>query len=86
MNNNEACAEYFKENPIYRRCFPELERKWKSYGRVAGNILLKNTSEDERKAIGGIIGKVFYEDPIRFSVAEFEKGLQQTKFAPVNFE
>ena len=86
MNNNEACAEYFKENPIYRRCFPELERKWKSYGRVAGNILLKNTSEEERKAIGGIIGKVFYEDPIRFSVAEFEKGLQQTKFAPVNFE
>lgn len=39
MNNNEACAAYFKENPAYQRCF-----------------------------------------------AEFEKGLQCTKFAPVNFE
>ena len=57
MNNDEACAEYFKENPAYRRCLQELERKWKSYGKVTGNILLKNTSEEERRAIGGMIGK-----------------------------
>lgn len=86
MNNNEACAEYFKENPAYRRCFLEFEKKWKSYGRAAGIIALKNTSEEERRAIGGILGKTFYEDTIRFPFAEFEKGLQYTKFAPVDFE
>ena len=86
MNNDEACAEYFKENPAYRRCLREFERKWKSYGKVTGNILLKNTSEEERRAIGGMIGKVFYEDTIRFSFSEFEKGLQRTKYAPVNIE
>ena len=86
MNNNEACAAYFKGNPVYRRCFLEFEKKWNSYGRAKGIITLKHTSEEERRAIGGILGKTFYEDAIRFPFAEFEKGLQCTKFAPVNFE
>ena len=64
MNNNKACAEYFKGNPAYQRCFREFEKKWKSYGRVTGSITLKNTSEEERKAISGMkfrrsIGSVF---------------------------
>ena len=82
MNNNEACAAYFKGNPAYRRCFLEFEKKWNSYGRAKGIITLKHTSEEERRAIGGILGKTFYEDAIRFPFAEFEKGLQCTKFAP----
>lgn len=86
MNNNEACAAYFKGNPAYRRCFSEFEKKWNSYGRAKGIITLKHTSEEERRAIGGILGKTFYEDAIRFPFAEFEKELQSTKFAPVNFE
>ena len=86
MNNNEACAAYFKGNPAYRRCFLEFEKKWNSYGRAKGIITLKHTSEEERRAIGGILGKTFYEDAIRFPFAEFEKGLQYTKFAPVDFE
>lgn len=86
MNNNEACAAYFKGNPAYRRCFSEFEKKWNSYGRAKGIITLKHTSEEERRAIGGILGKTFYEDAIRFPFTEFEKGLQSTKFAPVNFE
>ena len=86
MNNNKACAAYFKDNPAYRRCFSEFEKKWKTYGRVTGVITLKHTSEEERRAIGGILGKTFYEDAIHFPFAEFEKGLQCTKFAPVDFE
>ena len=53
MNNNEACAAYFKGNPAYRRCFSEFEKKWNSYGRAKGIITLKHTSEEERRAIGG---------------------------------
>ncbi len=86
MNNNEACAAYFKENPAYRRCFSEFEKKWKTYGRVTGIITLEHTSEEERRAITGILGRAFYEDTIRFPFVDFEKGLQCTKFAPVNFE
>ena len=86
MNNNEMCAAYFKGQTAFSRCFLEFEKKWKSYGRVAGIIILKNASEKERKAIGGIIGKTFYEDTVRFSFSEFEQGLQKTRFAPVDMK
>ena len=64
----------------------ELRKKWKSYGKVAGVILLKEASEEERRAIGGIVGKIFYEKEIRFSFSEFEQGLQKTCYAPVNMK
>lgn len=84
--NNRECAEYFKEQKAYRRCFQELLKKWKSYGKAAGRISLKNTSEEEKKAIGGLLGKTFYEENICFSFADFEKSLQKTRYAPVEMK
>lgn len=45
----------------------ELLKKWKSYGKTAGRITLKQTTEEERRAIGGIVGRAFYEETIHFS-------------------
>lgn len=84
--NNRECAEYFKGQKAYRRCFQELLKKWKSYGKAAGRISLKNTSEEEKKAIGGLLGKTFYEENICFSFADFEKSLQKTRYAPVEMK
>lgn len=86
MCNNKECANYFKSQRAYHRCFEELRKKWESYGKAAGRITLKQTSEEERRAVGGIIGKVFYEETIRFSFLEFEQGLQKTRFAPVDMK
>lgn len=86
MCNNKECANYFKSQRAYHRCFEEFRKKWKSYGKAAGRITLKQTSEEERRAVGGIIGKVFYEETIRFSFLEFEQGLQKTRFAPVDMK
>lgn len=86
MCNNKECANYFKSQRAYHRCFEEFRKKWKSYGKAAGRITLKQTSAEERRAVGGIIGKVFYEETIRFSFLEFEQGLQKTRFAPVDMK
>ncbi|WP_368271041.1 TIGR02679 domain-containing protein [Enterocloster lavalensis] len=86
MCNNKKCADYFKSQQAYHRCFEELRKKWRSYGKTAGRITLKQTSEEERRAVGGIIGKAFYEETIQFSFQEFEQGLQKTRFAPVNMK
>lgn len=85
-NNDQACAEYFKSQKIYQRCFRELWKKWRSYGKPAGRITLKHASDKERRAVGGITGKVFYEEDIHFTFAEFEQGLQKTRFAPVDIK
>lgn len=86
MSNSRECAEYFKNLKESKRCFRELGRKWRSYGRVAGRITLKDASPEERRMIGGIVGRVFYDENICFSVQEFEQGLQKTRFAPVGLK
>lgn len=86
MNNSRECAEYFKNLKESNRCFRELWRKWRSYGRAAGQITMKETSQEERRMIGGIVGKAFYDETIRFSFQEFEQGLQKTRFAPVEMK
>ena len=86
MRSNLECAKYFKNQEAYRRCFEELWKKWRSYGRAAGRITLRGASEAERRAVSGIIGKAFYGEDIRFSVSEFEAGLQKTRFAPVDLK
>ena len=86
MNNSRECAEYFKNLKESNRCFRELRRKWRSYGRAAGQITMKETSREERRMIGGIVGKAFFDETIRFSFQEFEQGLQKTRFAPVEMK
>ena len=86
IDNNKACAEYFKKQKTYQRCFQELWKKWRSYGKPTGRITLKHASDEERRAVGGITGKIFYEEDIRFNFSEFEQGLQKTRFAPVDMK
>lgn len=86
MSNNNACAKYLKQNTAYNRCMKELQKKWQSHGRIAGNIVLKSASDAEKRAIGGIIGKTFFDDRINFTFLEFEQGLQKTKFAPIDMK
>lgn len=86
MYNNRECALYLKKNPAYGRVMGEFRRKWESYGRITGSILLKKTTEPERRAIGGIIGKTLQEETVKLSFREFEQGLQKTRFAPIEMK
>lgn len=86
MCNNRECAQYLKNNPAYERLMKELWKKWRVYGRVAGSITLKNASESEQRAIGGIIGKTLKDEVVKVSFQEFEEGLQKTRFAPIDMK
>ncbi len=86
MCNNRECANYLKKNAAYSRCMQELRKKWESYGRVAGCITLKKTSEEERRAIGGIVGRAFMDETVKITFPEFEQGLQKTRFAPIDIK
>lgn len=86
MNNNTECADYFKNRHAYHRCMEALRKKWKTLGKAAGRITLSGTNEDERRAIGGILGKTFHDEDICFDFAKFEQGLQATRFAPVEMK
>lgn len=48
--------------------------------------MLKDASEEECRAIGGILGKSLEPGEIRFSFSDFVQGLQKTRFAPVDMK
>ena len=86
MCNNKECAGYLKKNEAYARLMRELRKKWKSFGRTAGSVTLKNATEAERRAIGGIVGKSFADGTVTITFQEFEQGLQKTRFAPIDMK
>lgn len=86
MCNSRECAEYLKRNPAYGRLMGELRRKWESYGKVTGQITLKQTTEEERRMISGVVGKQFSESTVRVAFSDFEQGLQKTRFAPIEMK
>ncbi len=83
MSSKRECAEYFKRQRGFDRCFPAMRKKWETYGRVSGRIVLADATEEEKRAIGGILGQVFYDDEIRFTMKEFQEALQKTRFSSV---
>lgn len=86
MCNNRECAGYLKKNAAYSRCMQELWKKWERYGRVTGCITLHKTSEEERRAIGGIVGRAFMDETVKITFREFEQGLQKTRFAAIDIK
>ena len=72
--------EYFKENPGFSRCFIEMRKKWESIGRTGGTVRLTDCTEDERRAMEGLLGKSFYGMEIVFSIKDFETALKSTRF------
>ena len=85
-SKEKTCAEYLRSKPELERCIRQLKKKWLSFGKVTGNIVLKNASEQERQAVGGVLGKRFYEKDIRFSCFDFEHALQKSCYGPVEIK
>ncbi len=86
MSNEAECAAYFKAHPEWDRCFALMRRKWESYGRIGGKVILPHAQEAERKAVQKVLGKNMPPEKVCFSLQEFENALQQTKFAPVSLK
>lgn len=86
MSSKKECAEYFKKQNGYKRSLLEMRRKWESYGRAAGRIFLCDATDEEMRALGGILGKNFYDNEIRFTMREFEAALKKTRFASVTVQ
>lgn len=86
MSNREACAAYFKEQKEYRRIFAVMKKKWESLGKTAGKAVLPAASGEERAALARFLGRPMTEEPLSFSLAAFERALQETKYGDVSLK
>ena len=84
MNNGEECAKYFLSKREWKRCFELLRKKWEALGKTGGKIVLKDSTPQERQAIGRMMGSVYQESEVALALKDFEEMLQKTRFAPIS--
>lgn len=83
IDRQNECVRYFREQAGFHRGFLEMRKKWKSYGKVTGKIKIKSATEEEKKALGSILGRRYWEGDVEFLFSDFEKALKETRFREV---
>lgn len=86
MNNSKECAKYFQGRREWNRCFEMLRKKWETLGKTGGKIVLKDSTPQERQAIGKMMGRVYQESEVVLALKDFEGMLQRTRFAPISLK
>jgi uncharacterized protein (TIGR02679 family) len=75
------CVNFFKKNKEYKKLFDCFRKKILTNNSIEGTISIKTPTEEERKAFQAILSsKNFKGKNINFTVEEFKKGLEKTKF------
>ncbi len=81
----QQCCKYFKGNIGFKRPLTKIKEKYISLGKLGGIIRLNNLSLEEQEALTGFLKKNCYKDSISIKVQEFEKALEATPYANLNF-
>ena len=76
----KECVSYFKNNRGYKKIFQQMREKWRSYGKISGNIIVNNPTSEEREAVKKFLGIVSDTKNLKFKMADFEKALKKSKF------
>lgn len=86
MEQAKVCSAYFRKQKEFDRCFLLMREKWRSYGRTAGQVILKDSTPGERAALEGLFGYSLKEGVPRFSLTEFERAVGETRFGPIGLK
>lgn len=86
MNNVKECAVYFRSGPSWNRMMKEMRKKYKSYGRTGGFVILNDATRLECEAVQKFFGTFFKTPHIKFSLKQFEDTLQETAFKGVELQ
>lgn len=85
MSDSLNWAKYLKSKDV-KRLMLEVRKKYISYGKLVGKIIIKDTSENERKDIGGIIGKHYSTSTITITAKEIENAIKTSAYSNANIK
>lgn len=80
LMNIEKAVVYFKQTPGYERLFDEMIKKYRSYGRIGGEVILRNLSPSECKAISGFYREDVHAAQFKTKLVKFEDKLENSVF------
>lgn len=81
------CVDYFKQHAIWKRIFEGFRKKYCSYGRFSGTVVMKNLSGEEIEELEGFFGMNFHgKRSVTISADRFCNALLHSKFSSVTPE
>lgn len=84
MDIKQECMEYFSQKG-FKRAFEAMYNKYKSLGRIGGNIIIEEPTKDEREALGKFLRQDLHDKKaITIDIKDFEKKLKETKFEDIS--
>ena len=84
MDKLQEAAEYFRQNPVWKKIFEGFQKKYASYDSFSGTVVLRGLKKTEIEELEGFFGRSFHgQKSISISAEKFQKALNRTRFAPV---
>ncbi|MGI6012510.1 MAG: TIGR02679 family protein [Ruminococcus sp.] len=81
----DECLDYFRERPVFCRLLDGFREKYVSYGKFAGNVVIKNLSEEDREDLEGFLGRNYHgKKSASISAEQFEQALIRSKFEEIS--
>ncbi|HEX3048215.1 MAG TPA: TIGR02679 family protein [Bacillota bacterium] len=77
-------SDYFHSHPGFRRLFEGLVEKYRSLGRLGGNIVLEDVTNEERTTLEAFFRQRLPGVSLRFSASQFVRALAETRFGNLN--
>ena len=84
MDKLQEAAEYFRQNPVWKKVFEGFQKKYASYDSFSGTVVLRGLKQTEIEELEGFFGRSFHgQKSISISAEKFQKALDHTRFAPM---
>lgn len=78
----KECQQYFRQRPVFGRLLRGFREKYRSYGKFAGTVILKNLKESERDDLEGFLLRNYHGKKSASVSAElFERAMAESRFA-----
>ena len=81
------CLEYFRHNPVWKKVLKGFQKKYSSYGRFGGRVVLKNLKLQEIEELEGFFGKSFHgQKSVTVSAEKFRQALAASRYREITPE
>lgn len=80
-NIKKDCLRYFRQSPVWKKVLEGFWKKYSSYGRFSGNIVLKNLKSQDIEELEGFFGKSFHgQKSVTVSAEKFRQALKESRY------
>ena len=81
------CLAYFRQSPVWKKVFTGFRKKYSSYGRFGGKVVLKDLKSHEIDELEGFFGQNFHgQKSVTVSAEKFRQVLENSRYREITPE